>query len=161
MSYWDDSLISLGVLILSCNALRCVWLPWPRSCMHLQERVYMLDSGFMPPFHLCLSDRNMQGGGCVVATREKIAVFLSTDEDYCLHYVLLLLQLSVAHKAITLLLQLNTREICWIVVSRWTISNRCYRMVVYLSWRNAYNVRTHELYLVIIALLCLHDLLIA
>ena len=58
----------------------------------------MLDSGFMPHFHLPLSDRNMQGGGCVVATREKTSVFSSTDEDYCLHYVIYLMQLSVAHK---------------------------------------------------------------
>ena len=58
----------------------------------------MLDSGFMPPLHLCSSDRNMTGGGCVVATREKTTVFLSTDENYCLHYVLFLMQLSVAHK---------------------------------------------------------------
>ena len=39
----------------------------------------MLDSGFMPPFHLRLSDKNMQGGGCDVATREKTTVFLFTD----------------------------------------------------------------------------------
>ena len=58
----------------------------------------MLDSGFMPPFHLCSSDRNVMGGGCVVATREKTAVLLSTDENHCLHYVLYLMQLSVAHK---------------------------------------------------------------
>ena len=69
----------------------------------------MLDSGFMPPLHLCSSDRNVTGGGCVVATREKIAVLLSTDENHCLHYVLYLIQLSVAHKAITSLLQLNTK----------------------------------------------------
>ena len=43
----------------------------------------MLDSGFMPPFHLRTSDRNVQGGGCDVATREKTVVFLSTDENYC------------------------------------------------------------------------------
>ena len=69
----------------------------------------MLDSGFMPPLHLRLSDRNMHGGGCDVATREKTAVFSSMDEDYCLHYVLYLMQLSVAQKAITSLLQLNTK----------------------------------------------------
>ena len=69
----------------------------------------MLDSGFMPPFHLCSSDRNVTGGGCVVATREKTAVLLSTDENHCLPYVLYLMQLSVAHKAITSLLQLNTK----------------------------------------------------
>ena len=48
----------------------------------------MLDSGFMPPLHMCSSDRNVTGGGCVVAT----------GEDYCLHYVLYLMHLSVAHK---------------------------------------------------------------
>ena len=69
----------------------------------------MLDSGFMPPLHLCSSDRNVTGGGCAVATREKTAVLLSTDENHCLHYVLYLMQLSVAHKAITSLLQLNTK----------------------------------------------------
>ena len=58
----------------------------------------MLDSGCMPPFHLCLSDRNVTGGGCAVATREKTMVLLSTDENHCLHYVLYLMQLSVAHK---------------------------------------------------------------
>ena len=68
----------------------------------------MLDSGFMPPFHLCSSDRNMTGGRCVVATREKIVVPLSTDENHYLHYVLFLMQLYVAHKAITSLLQHNT-----------------------------------------------------
>ena len=46
----------------------------------------MLDSGFMPPFHLRPSDRNMHGGGCAVATREKTVVFSPTGEDYCLHY---------------------------------------------------------------------------
>ena len=69
----------------------------------------MLDSGFMPPFLLCSSDRNATGGGCAVATREKTAVLLSMDENHCLHYVLYLMQLSVAHKAITSLLQLNTK----------------------------------------------------
>ena len=69
----------------------------------------MLDTGFMPPLHLCSSDRNMMGGGCVVATREKIAVLLSTDKNHYLNYVLYLMQLSVAHKAITSLLQLNTK----------------------------------------------------
>ena len=69
----------------------------------------MLDSGFMPLFHLCPSDRNVTGGGCAVATREKTAVLLSTDENHCLHYVEILMQLSVAHKAITSLLQLNTK----------------------------------------------------
>ena len=58
----------------------------------------MLDSEFMPPLHLCSSDRNMTGGGCDVATREKTTVFSSMDEDYCLHYVLYLMQLSVAEK---------------------------------------------------------------
>ena len=47
----------------------------------------MLDSGFMSPLHPRSSDRNVHGGGCVVATREKTAVLLSTDENYCLHYV--------------------------------------------------------------------------
>ena len=58
----------------------------------------MLDSGFMPPLHLCSSDRNVTGGGCAVATREKTAVLLSTNENNFLHYVLYLMQLSVAHK---------------------------------------------------------------
>ena len=93
----------------------------------------MLDSGFMPLLHPRTSDRNVHGGGCAVAIREKTVVFLSTDENYCLHYVLFLMQLSVAHKAITMLLQLNTSEICWIAVSRWTFSNRCCWMAVYLS----------------------------
>ena len=48
----------------------------------------MLDSGFMAPCILRLSDRNMHGGGCVVATWDKTTVFLSTDENYCLHCVL-------------------------------------------------------------------------
>ena len=58
----------------------------------------MLDSGFMSPFLMRLSNRNVHGGGCVVAIREKTVVFLFTDENYCLHYVLFLMQLSVAHK---------------------------------------------------------------
>ena len=58
----------------------------------------MLDSGFMPPCFLRSSDRNMHGGGCVVATREKTAVFSPTGEDYFLHYVLFLMHLCVAHK---------------------------------------------------------------
>ena len=60
----------------------------------------MLDSGFMPPCCLRSSDRSVRGGGggCAVATREKTAVLLSTDENHCLHYVLYLMQLSVAHK---------------------------------------------------------------
>ena len=58
----------------------------------------MLDSGFMSPLLLRLSDRNMHGGGCAVATRDKTTVFLSADEDYCLHYILFIMQLSVGHK---------------------------------------------------------------
>ena len=58
----------------------------------------MLDNGIMPPFHLRPSDNNVHGGGRVVATREKTAVFSPTGEDYCLHYVLYLMHLSVAHK---------------------------------------------------------------
>ena len=58
----------------------------------------MLDSGFMSPLHQCSSDRNMQGGGCDVATREKTVAFSPTGEEYCLHYVLFLMHLSVAHK---------------------------------------------------------------
>ena len=58
----------------------------------------MLDSGFMHPLHLCSSDRNVTGGGCAVATREKIAVFLSMGNYYFLHYLLYLMQLLVAHK---------------------------------------------------------------
>ena len=69
----------------------------------------MLDGGLMPPLRLRSSDRNVYGGGCDVATREKTTVFSSTDEDYCLHYVLYLMQLSVAQRAITSLLQLNTK----------------------------------------------------
>ena len=55
----------------------------------------MLDSGFMPSLHPRSSDRNVHDGGCDVATREKIAVLLSTDENHCLCYVLYLMQLSV------------------------------------------------------------------
>ena len=58
----------------------------------------MLESGLMPPLHLFSSDRNVTGGGCDVATREKTTVLLSMDENHCLHYVLFLMQLSVAHK---------------------------------------------------------------
>ena len=58
----------------------------------------MLDSGFMSPLPVRSSDRNVQGGGCAVATREKTAVFSFTNENYCLHYVLFLMQLSIAQK---------------------------------------------------------------
>ena len=85
----------------------------------------MLDSVFMSPLLLRLSDRNMPGGGCDVATREKTAVFLFADENYCLRYILILMHLSVAHKAIPSLLKLNTRWICWIAFLRWTFSYEC------------------------------------
>ena len=52
----------------------------------------------MPPCFLRLGDINMHGGGRAIATREKTAVLLSTDENHCLHYVLYLMQLSVVHK---------------------------------------------------------------
>ena len=78
----------------------------------------MLDSGFMSPLHLRSSDTNVQDGGCDVATREKTSVFSYTNENYWFHYVLFLIHLSVAHKAITSLLQLNTSEICWIAFLR-------------------------------------------
>ena len=84
----------------------------------------MIDSGFMPPFHPRSSNRNVHGGGCDVATREKIAVLFFTDENHCLHYILFLMQMCVAPKQ-SLRCLLNTREICWIAFSRWTISNRC------------------------------------
>ena len=58
----------------------------------------MLESRFMPPLHMCSSGRKVTGGGCDVATREKIAVLLSMGKNHCLHYVLYLMQLSVAHK---------------------------------------------------------------
>ena len=58
----------------------------------------MLDSGFMPPLHLCLSDRKMTGGGCAVTTREKTAVLFSTGENHCLHYVLFFMYFPVVHK---------------------------------------------------------------
>ena len=61
----------------------------------------MLDSGFMPPLHLCSNDRNVMGGGCAVATRENTAVLLYTDENHFLNYILYLMQFFVAHKAIT------------------------------------------------------------
>ena len=57
----------------------------------------MLDNGFMPPLHLCSSDRNVTGGGCVVATRQKTTMFSPTGEDYFLHNILFLMHLSVAH----------------------------------------------------------------
>ena len=66
--------------------------------MHLQEGVFMQDSECMPPCCLRSSDINMRGEGCVVATREKTVLLLSTDENHFLHYVLYLMQLSVAHK---------------------------------------------------------------
>ena len=56
----------------------------------------MLDSGFMPPCFMRSSDINVHGGGCDVATREKTAVFLFKYENDCLHYVYILMQLSVA-----------------------------------------------------------------
>ena len=58
----------------------------------------MLDSAFMPPCCLRSSDRNMHGGGCAIATREKTAVFSYTNGNYFLHYVLFLKQLSVARR---------------------------------------------------------------
>ena len=58
----------------------------------------MLESGFMSTLLLRSSDRNVQGGGCAVATREKTSVFSPMGEDYCLHYILFLMHLSVAHK---------------------------------------------------------------
>ena len=58
----------------------------------------MLDSGFMPSCSLRLSDKNMHGTGCTLATREKLAVLLSTDENHFLHYVSFLMQLSIAPK---------------------------------------------------------------
>ena len=45
----------------------------------------MLDSGFMPHLQQSPFDSNVHGGGCAVATREKTAVLLSTDENHCLH----------------------------------------------------------------------------
>ena len=71
----------------------------------------MLDSGFMPPCCLRSSDRNVRGGGCVVATREKTVVLLSTDENHCLHYILYLMQLSVAHKQSLLCCNLIPRDL--------------------------------------------------
>ena len=62
------------------------------------KRGFICYSGFMPPLHLCSSDRNVTGGECAIATREKTAVLLSMDEHHCLHYVLYVMQLSVAHK---------------------------------------------------------------
>ena len=58
----------------------------------------MLDSGFIPPLHPRSSDRNVHGGGCAIATREKTTVFSPMGENYCLPYVLVLMHLSVAHK---------------------------------------------------------------
>ena len=85
----------------------------------------MLDSGFMPPLHPRSSDKNVHVGGCVVVTRDKTTVFLPMGEDYCLHYILFLIHLSVAHKASTSLPKLNTRRICWIAFPSWTLRYGC------------------------------------
>ena len=56
----------------------------------------MLDGGFMSPCCLGSSDRNMHGEGCDVATKGKQRCSCLRDENYCLHYVLILMQLFVA-----------------------------------------------------------------
>ena len=121
----------------------------------------MLDSGFMPPLHPRSSDRNVHGEVCAVATREKTMVLLFMDENYCLHYLLILMHLPVAHKAITSLLQLNTSEICWITFKGGILDMDARWIAVHMLLRNAYGVRTHELHLIIIVLLYVCDLSIA
>ena len=57
----------------------------------------MLDSGFMPPCCLRSSDKRVRGD-YDVATREKTVVLSFMDEKHCLHYIVYLMELSVAHK---------------------------------------------------------------
>ena len=69
----------------------------------------MLDSGFMPPLHPRSIDRNVHGGGCSVATREKTTVLLSTGKEPFLTLRIVLNAFVCCTQAITSLLQLNTR----------------------------------------------------
>ena len=77
----------------------------------------MLDSGFMPPLHLCSSDRNVTGGGCAVATRDKNSGVVSKGTSICLHYTLCLMQLSVACNLIPRGVRMISRG--WIISHRY------------------------------------------
>ena len=56
--------------------------------------IFMLDSGFMPPCCLGSSDRNVHGELLPLGIKQRCSCLC--DENYCLHYVLILMQLSVA-----------------------------------------------------------------
>ena len=62
----------------------------------------MLDSGFMPPLHLCSSDRNMTGGGCGVVIRPFCITILYII-IYC--YLLIYFVFEVNTYVISLILQ--------------------------------------------------------
>ena len=103
----------------------------------------------------------MTGGGCAVATREKTAVFSPTGEDYCLHYVLYLMILSLAHKQSLRCYNLIPARFAGELSQGGLLDMDACRMAVHILLHNAYNVITRELYLVIIVLLYVYYLSIA
>ena len=55
----------------------------------------MLDSGFMPPFRLCSSDRNVTGEDVMLPLGRNSGVSARVHK-HCLHYTHCLMRLSVA-----------------------------------------------------------------
>ena len=82
----------------------------------------MHDCGFMPPMS-SLSDKKHETRRCVVATKEKTMVLVTTVARIAYITRRVLMKLSVA---LSLQFgwssQLNTSEMFWIDISRWMIS---------------------------------------
>src|SRR4051812_31738221 len=98
----------------------------------------MLDCGFSPLMS-SLSERNMRLGDVLLPLGIKqLCLYLRVQGLFTLRKVLLM-QLFVA---LSLHFgwdsQLNTREMFWIDISRWTIHSRCRWISVYLTWRTAH-----------------------
>src|ERR1044071_6614695 len=119
-------------LILVCSPLR--YLLWPSILFATPRESVMLDCGFIPLMS-SLSDRNMRLGDVLLPPGIKQrCLYLRVQGLFTLPRVLLM-QSSVA---LSLHFgwdsQLNTSEMFWIDISRWTIRSRCRWILVYLPW---------------------------
>src|ERR1044072_1315549 len=94
----------------------------------------MLDCGFNPLMST-LSDRNMRLGDVLLPPGGKQwCLYLRVQGLFTLRKVLLM-QLSIALSLHFGWDSLNTNEMLWIDISRWTIRSRCRWISVYLPCR--------------------------
>src|SRR5664279_4965585 len=72
-----------------------------------------------------LTETTKRGDVLLLLRRKQRCLCPLIDNKYCLHFVLCLRRYSIVYNLIP-------RDACWIAVSMWSISYRCYRMAVYI-----------------------------